>query len=221
MKRGWLLFLPLFCLGNVFPGAVAGYKVETIGGCTNAEVSEAVKSALNPEGFRITGGSGILCEVWLRKVIPQKAGSTGAAYNTIANGAFVGVITYPSKAGDYRGQGIKPGTYTLRYHAIPQDGNHAGAAPQPDFFLLLPASADKNPNALIEFQEAANLSKQASGTNHPAPLSLTPTTGGGALAFREANESDSALETKTKAKPAGEGAEVDFPLALILIGKAE
>ena len=221
MKRGWLLFLPLFCLGNLFPGPVAGHKVETIGACTNTEVGDAVKGALNPEGFRITGSSGILCEVWLRKVIPQKAGSTGSAYNTIANGAFIGVITYPSKAGDYRGQGIKPGTYTMRYHTIPQDGNHVGAAPVPDFFLLVPASADKNPNALIEFQEAANLSKQASGTNLPSPLSLTASTGGGTLAFREANESDSALETKTKAKPVGDGAEVDFPLAVILIGKAE
>ena len=114
---------------------------------------------------------------------------------------------------------VKPGTYTLRYQTIPQDGNHLGVSPSADFLLLVPAAADKNPDSLIEFQELIRLSKQASGTNHPNPLYLTVPAS--APVFREAEAGHWALEAKTKAKPAGGGSETDFPLAIILIGKAE
>src|SRR5437867_10494456 len=89
------------------------------------------------------------------------------------------------------------------------------------FLLLVPAAADKNPDSLIEFQEIIRLIKQASGTNHPNPLYLTVPASAGAAVFREAEEGHWALEAKTKAKPAGGGSETDFPLAIILIGKAE
>lgn len=220
-KRGWLFFLPLLFLGNAFPGAVPGYKVETIAACTNPEVGEAVQKVLSPQGLRITGSSGVFCEIWFRKIIPQKAGSSGTAYNTVPNGAFIGVITYSSKAGDYRGQGIKAGTYTMRFGTIPQDGNHVGASPLPEFFLLSPAAADKNPDDITDFQELVNLSKKASGTNHPSPLNLALPAAEQAPAFRETDEGHAVLETKVKAKPAGGGAEVDFRLGVVLIGKAE
>jgi hypothetical protein len=201
--------------------AAPNYKVETIGACTDSGVSEAMRNALQPHGIRVAGDSGPFCEVWLRKVLPQTAGSTGASYSTLANGTFVGVIVYRAGATDYRGQAVKPGTYTLRYQTIPQDGNHLGVSPSPDFLLLAPAAADKNPDSLIEFQELIKLSKQASGTNHPNPLYLTAPPSGGAAAFREAEAGHWALEAKTKAQPAGGGSETDFPLALVLIGKAE
>ncbi len=221
MKRRWLALLILVFLPLTGVRAAPSYKVETIGACSDSGVPEAVRNALQPQGIRVAGDSSPFCEVWLRKVLPQTAGSTGASYSTLANGTFVGVIVYRANATDYRGQVVKPGTYTLRYQTIPQDGNHLGVSPSADFLLLVPAAADKNPDSLIEFQELIRLSKQASGTNHPNPLYLTVPASAGAAVFREAEAGHWALEAKTKAKPAGGGSETDFPLAIILIGKAE
>lgn len=220
MKLCWqTLVLIIFLIPGIASG-LPGYKVESMGACTSAEISDAVKGALHSQGLRVTGDSGALCEVWFRKVIPQKAGS-GVDYSTLANGTFVGVITYPGKAGDFRGQAIKAGTYTLRYQTIPQDGNHLGVSPTSDFFLLTPAASDKNPDAALEYQELIKLARQASGTNHPHPLNLIAPASGGATGFKESGEGHWALEAKTKAQPSGGGAEVDFPVAIILIGKAE
>ena len=209
----WILF-SLACLA-----AAPANKVESTGPCTNTEVAEAMRATLQPAGLRVVGDSGVLCEVWMRKTIPQKSGASDASYGSLANGTFVGVITYTGKGGDYRGQVIKPGTYTLRFQTIPTDGNHLGVAPAPEFFLLAPASADKDP-ATVSYEDLIKLSKQASGTNHPHPLNLAQPTGGGNPSFKQEG-SHGALEAKTKAQPAGGGAEVDFPFAVVLIGKAE
>jgi hypothetical protein len=210
----------LFSLASF--AATAANKVETTGPCTNTEIADAMKATLQPQGFRVVGDSGVLCEVWMRKTIPQKSGASGANYGSLANGTFVGVITYTGKAGDFRGQAIKPGTYTLRFQTIPSDGNHLGVAPSPEFFLLAPASADKDPTAQLGYEELVKLSKQASGTNHPHPLNLAQPTGAGNPTFKQVGEGERwVLESKTKAQPAGGGAEVDFPFAVILIGKAE
>src|SRR6058998_3074555 len=102
MKIGWYFLAQIALLIPGIASALPGYKVEPTGACTSTEISEAVKSALQPQGLRVTGDSGALCEVWLRKVIPQKAGSSGTDYSTLANGTFVGIITYPGKGGDFR-----------------------------------------------------------------------------------------------------------------------
>src|SRR5262245_19713692 len=220
MKRRRLFVSVLFALASF--AATAANKVETTGACTNTEVAEAMRATLQPQGFRVVGDSGVLCEVWMRKTIPQKSGASGAGYGSIANGTFVGVITYTGKAGDFRGQAIKPGTYTLRFQTIPTDGNHLGVAPSPEFFLLAPASSDKDPAAQVSYEELVKLSKQASGTNHPHPLNLAQPAGAGNPSFKQVGEGERwALEAKTKAQPAGGGAEVDFPFAVVLIGKAE
>jgi hypothetical protein len=43
-------------------------------------------------------------------------------------------------AADFRGQQVPVGFYTLRYALIPDDGNHLGVSPNPDFLLLIPLS---------------------------------------------------------------------------------
>ncbi len=221
MKRGWHTLLLISFLVPPIAGGFSGYKVEPGGACTSTEISEAVKNALQPQGLRVTGDSGAFCEVWFRKVTPQKDGSSGTDYSTLANGTFVGVITFPGKGGDFRGQAIKAGTYTLRYQTIPQDGNHLGVSPTSDFFLLMPAGSDKNPEAALDYPELIKLARQASGTNHPHPLNLIAPASGGATGFKESGDGHWALEAKTKAQPSGGGTEVDFPIAMILIGKAE
>jgi hypothetical protein len=199
----------------------ADYKAEPTGACELPEVSAAVKDALQPEGLRVTGAKGVVFEMWLRKLIPQKAGSSGTSYGTIADGTFVGILKYNEDGGDFRGQTLKPGTYTMRYQTMPSDGNHMGCSPSPEFVLLSLASEDTDPNAVVSYQTLIKNSREASGASHPAVLYLTIPEGADKPAFHPAEEDDWALEARTKAQPAGGSAETDFPIAVILIGKAE
>jgi len=197
-----------------------GYKAEPTGACNLPEVSDAMKGALRPEGLRVIGEKGVAFEMWLRKLVPQKPGSSGTTYDTIADGTFVGVLKYDENGGDFRGQALKPGTYAMRYQTMPSDGNHLGCSPSPEFVLLSPVGTDTNPEAIIGYQDLVKLSRQASGASHPAVLYLTVPAGADKPAFHPAEEKDWALEAKTKAQPAG-GTETDFSFAVILIGKAE
>jgi hypothetical protein len=200
-------------------GAVmaASYKVEPAGPCSLAEISDAMKQTLSDQGFRVVGDGGPLAEVWMRKVVQLKAGTT-AAYSSIGNGVFVGVIRVGTRGGDYRGQVLKPGVYAMRYQTMPSDGNHMGVSPTTDYFILTPAQADTNPDSVVGFDDLMNLSRKASGTNHPVPLYLVDPKQKGETGFTS-EDNHWFLEGRTKAS-AGTG-EVDFPFALVLIGKGE
>ena len=221
MDRRWLSCWMLLLAAAAAFSAVPASKIEIIGACSSIEVSEAMKNALQPQGYRASGDSGILCEIWLAKTLQQSAGSTGAEYSTLVSGSFAGVIVYPAKAGDYRGQPVPPGTYSMRYQTMPADGNHMGVSPTQDYFLLAPAGADQDPAALIEYEALLNLSRKASKTNHPAPLYLVPPAGGGSAGFKDTGDGHWAVEAKTKAKARSGSSEIDFPLSIVLIGKGE
>jgi hypothetical protein len=140
------------------PAAQAAGGVERIG-AVSGPVSDAVKAALDPQGYHVTLSDGSV-DVWLAKEIgldPYK---------------FVGVLTLPTPRGDFRGQTIRAGTYTLRYAKMPSDGNHMGAAPTTDFLLLEKAADDPDPAANPTWEKLTEASKNAALTNHPAPLNL-------------------------------------------------
>jgi hypothetical protein len=194
-------------------------KVESIGACSNSEISEGMRNALQAQGYRVSGDSGVLCEIWLAKTLQQSTGSSSADYGTLVPGSFAGVIVYIAKAGDYRGQAVPPGAYSMRYQTMPADGNHMGVSPTQNYFLLAPAGVDQDPAATIEYDAHLNMSKKASKTNHPAPLYLAPATGGGSTGFKDTGDGHWALEAKTKAKASS--SEIEFPVSIILIGKGE
>ena len=75
---------------------------------------------------------------------------------------------------DGRGNAISAGTYTLRYELQPNDGNHLGTSPTPDFLLLVPVAADTNPAQTYSFDQLVRLSEQVTGKKHPAPFNLVP-----------------------------------------------
>ena len=195
-----------------------GYKVESIGELKETTVAQAVRGALEPKGVRVLNDKDkAVCEVWFGKEIPTiKNEVPGASFGQIPEGAFIGVINFPSNTSDFRGQGIKAGFYTLRFALILQDGNHLGVSPARDFFLLCPVGEDKDPAAQLKTEELLKLSRNASGTSHPTVWFVTPATSDKDLPKVVQNEHEHViLETRitTKSGPVAIG--------LIVIGRTE
>ncbi len=166
-----LAFLPLLL---VVSAAAATVKLEAQPALQALQVPTAVLDALQPGGQRVTIDGKPYCDIWLAKSVGAGDANKadGAAYPQLSPTVFVGVISFPAAVRDYRGHDIQPGYYTMRYETFPADGNHLGVAPNPDFFLLSPVSADKQPGSALSLEQLVELSKQASGLNHPAVFAL-------------------------------------------------
>jgi hypothetical protein len=216
-----LLFISLAFPNNTYAADSAddgGYKAESIGELKEATVAEAVRGALEPKGVRVINDQGkAFCEVWFAKEIPTINNDVqGASFGQIPEGAFIGVINFPSNTSDFRGQGIKAGFYTLRFGLILQDGNHLGVSPARDFFLLCPAGEDKDPAAQLKAEDMFKMSRNASGTAHPTVWYVGPATSDKDLPKVVKNEHGHViLETKISAKSG--------PLAvgMIIVGQTE
>ncbi|PYV90350.1 MAG: hypothetical protein DMG05_10695 [Acidobacteria bacterium] len=221
MKRILFLIALILIFLAQAAGALAGsYKIENVTSLPEG-VADAIKNTLQAQGVRVVNEQGSAwCEVWLRKEIANtnKPASPDAKYPGLHIGSLLGVMKFPANGSDYRGQAIKPGIYTMRYCLILQDGNHMGAAPIPDFVLLIPASEDtKDPDATLSVEEVVNLSRKASGTNHPAVINLAPPPGSINTPLLEKDDSDRwVLKSKTELKPAA-----DLPIGIVVFGRAE
>ncbi|HZQ68305.1 MAG TPA: hypothetical protein VFA68_07280 [Terriglobales bacterium] len=211
-----------FCLATIvlfatLAGAQTG-KVEPLAGFADSNPSPEMKNALDPKGYRLSLDDGtVVCDLWLRKTIPAqpKHDVPGALYTQIPDSAFIGVISFPQAAADYRGQSIKAGTYALRYALLPNDGNHLGVAPNRDFLLLVPANSDPDPAKIYKFEELVSLSRTAAGTHHPAPLSLVQSDHVVAAAFVRDDEDHWVFSVGLKLSNGDE-----LPMALVLKGTA-
>jgi hypothetical protein len=211
MKNRRLCLFGLFLL-VVFSASAQDFKLEPIS--TPAPgLPAAYASVIQPQGFRVNGASGAWCEVWLAKSLPVGAKPDDAAISFgIAQGTLIGVIRFPAKGADRRGQVIPAGVYTLRYSDFPVDGAHSGVAPQRDFALMTPIAADPEPAAKPAFDDLVKMSSKASGTPHPAVLSMeTPPAGATAPSVAKEGEHDWTLTLK-----AG-----DLTFSIIVVGKAE
>lgn len=168
--RNHRILILLICLCAI--GASAQPSIETIG-AIKVPVSDQVKAAISDSGYRVAVDANVLAEIWMAKsAVAEKNGSDSALYPNFGSGSFYGVISFPTGAGDFRGQKIPAGTYSLRYQLLPGDGNHMGVAPNPDFFLLVPVDLDANPPDKIPYPALVKLSAKAAGTAHPAVFSL-------------------------------------------------
>ncbi len=206
----WLVFFGILAWGQ------GAYKTEATGALNSADVPKALADALDPQGARLVDAKGAaVSEVWLLKSValgPASA-SSDAVYPSLSVGTLVGVLHFPAQGADFRGQTIKPGYYTMRYAKIPQDGNHMGVNPYPDFILLSPVAADTQSQAL-KLEDLLKLSKQASGTAHPAVMSLIPVAQG--ATFPSTAQDDQgrwALQLKLS------GGSQQVPIALIVVGQ--
>jgi hypothetical protein len=118
---------------------------------------------------------GWTAEFWFARALgTAKKDAAGALYPELTNGEFVAVADFPKGTTDYRGQAIPAGTYALRYQYLPQDANHMGVSPNPDFLLAIPLAADPDPASELPFKKLASLSAKTTGTAHPAVIALAP-----------------------------------------------
>lgn len=161
----YILAFALFAQTLVF----GQYKLDKAG------ASPAAADLVAKEGAKIVDAGGkVVCEIWLRSPIPTGAKSEEQAVSLpeVAHGTFMGIIRFPAKYSDRKGQQIQPGTYTLRYSYYPPNGNHQGAAPQRDFLLLTPIAVDQDFAAKPSFDKLMEMSRKASGTPHPSVFSF-------------------------------------------------
>jgi len=210
MKIFFLLVVLAFSF--VFPVSAQNYKVEAIS--TPAPgLPAAYAAAIQAQGYRVSGPSGVWCEVWPAKAVPAGGKPSDAAITfSMPQGSLVGILRFPAKGSDRRGQVIQAGVYTMRYSNFPADGAHQGAAPQRDFALLTPVASDADPAAKPDFATLVQWSIKASGTNHPAVFSLeSPPSGAAVGSIAKEGENDWTLTLK-----AG-----DLTFSVILVGRAE
>jgi hypothetical protein len=219
MKRRWTASLPLSLLLLTAVPAWAAPGVVPIGALTDSAVPDAVRKVLEPAGSRIVLDDGsIACELWLRSGLTDtgKTMAQDAVYPQLPESTLLGVISFPKGGSDYRGQAIAPGFYTLRYELLPNDGNHLGAAPQRDFVLLVPAASDPDPAVQFKFAALVDLSRKATGTKHPGPMSLVPAEGAGSPSVTK-NDEDHWIFTTTLKLSSGQ----QLPFAMVVKGQAQ
>lgn len=191
--------------------ACAQYKAQPAGD-PPSEAAPAILATLNKAGTKIVAANGsAYVEIWLRSTAPTGPPSTepNVTLPMIPAGALLGVLRFPAKGSDRRGQTIAAGVYTLRYGNYPINGDHQGAAPQRDFMVLSPAAMDKSADAVADFDALMNISRKASGTPHPAVLSFWKADSDFKPGFDKQGESDWVLQTKLG----------DIPVSIILIGR--
>ncbi len=153
--------------------AAAASKVDRTGPPAASATSDALRQAVDTKGYRVTLDDGWTAQFWFAKQLAtEKKDVPGALYPELTDGEFIGVVNLPQGISDFRGQSIPPGAYTLRYQSLPQDGNHMGVAPNPDFLLASPAANDARPEQAYPAKKLFALSAKSTGTNHPAVIAL-------------------------------------------------
>ena len=151
----------------------SGPNVERTGPLSAPGTSEELKKAVEAKGYRVVLEDGWTAEFWFAQPLTTAGKeSPGALYPELANGQFVAVVNFPNGSSDYRGQPIPAGLYTLRYQYLPQDANHMGVSPNPDFLLAIPVAADTNPAETLPFKRLVSLSAKTTGTVHPAVIAM-------------------------------------------------
>lgn len=148
--------------------AFAQFKLEPAGQ-PPAEVAPDILVTLSKSGTKIETETGAtLAEIWMRASaprIPPEPQSNGAP-SGMPSGALLGVLRFPGKGSDMRGQTLAPGSYTLRYLGASNKADEQHR----DFILLLPASIDTSTHTITRFDALLDESRKATGTGNPAML---------------------------------------------------
>ena len=173
-RKSWFVVCFIACT-LVAPVHAGGPRVERISALAAPGASDEIKKAIEDKGYRITLDAGWTAEFWFARALATAAkDSPGALYPDLTSGEFVAVVSLPKGSTDFRGQAIPVGSYTLRYQSLPQDANHMGVSPNPDFLLAVPVALDTNPAEALPYKKLVGLSMKTTGTAHPAVIAMSP-----------------------------------------------
>jgi hypothetical protein len=215
----------ILILGTASVRAESDFKIEPLKEAPKGLSAEIAKR-IPAEGFRVAGKNGIVCDLWFAEDVPVKAGfkPTGVVNYPFQSGELVGAIRFPEKAeaGDFRGQTVPPGTYTLRYGQQPNDGNHLGTSDVRDFLLVCSPREDTDPKRIETTTALFKLSAKSVNTTHPAIFQMPPPPEqphtAPAVAFNDEKQMLT-VQVNVDGKADNKGTKV--PLNLVTIGKSE
>ncbi len=200
-------------------------RVEVLQQAAPAEgLSSELAQQLADKGFRVLRGSNrTVCEIWPTKEFAIREGfsPTSKVIYPFEVGQFLGVIRFPRKGEDFRGQQIPSGVYTLRYALQPEDGNHVGTSDTRDF-VLLSRLEDDTVLAPLEGKELFERSAKVVETTHPAMLCLLASDAAPEEAPRMAHIEERDWWSVVFDNPARSGEENSMlPVNLVVVGKGE
>lgn len=207
---------------SISPVSAQEYKVEKIATPAPADsVAPEIASLLEPEGLKVSKLAQTLIEFWPAKewAIAADAKVGGEVLYPLTPGQLIGVARYAKKGADFRDQDIPAGVYVVRYAQQPVDGAHVGTSPTRDFFALSPAAKDRQP-ATLDYMALVAASKQTTGTEHPAILSLQKADAGDAGPSVRHDEDHDWVILYFSHKIKQGGATKDLPVELVVAGKA-
>lgn len=203
--------------------AAQQYSVEALSQAAPSEgVSADIAGTLSDAGMSVKrDGSRAVCEIWLCKSLVVKAGfqPSASVLYPLEAGQLIGLMRFPRKAEDFRGQEIPRGVYTVRYAWQPEDGNHVGTSDTRDFLLLSPVVDDQqlaapDPKTLLE------RSASVAGSTHPAMLCLLKPAESGELPSLVHDDARGLWSLRCATSTAGDSA-APLVLQIVVVGKAE
>ena len=209
------LFVAAFLSASAL--AQSNAKVESVPAPAATDIPKALADALEPQGARVTNDKGTVCEIWLRQSLdlgPPAGGLGDVMYGQLGTGNWIGVLHFPAPAADFRGQALKAGYYGLRYAKIPTDGAHMGVFPTRDALALTPVADDTAIDQPLSPADLIKLSRQASGTPHPAFLVMSSAEGSATFpSVGQDNQGNTVLRLKVQGKSG------ELPTGITIIGK--
>jgi hypothetical protein len=204
-------------------GAARGqYSIKEAKTAPPTELAPEIQKLLDDQTVQLLdAGGNMVCELWFRKEVPSRGTpeqvKNGLTFQEFEETTLLGAVQIHKQMIDYRKNKLKQGVFTLRLSVQPQDGDHMGTAPYPEFCLLVPAARDKDPK-ILEPKKLHEQSAKASTATHPAVWLLFPIKAkveGGPKLSKEAE--DHWVLTRPISVKAGE-VKTTIGLAITLIG---
>lgn len=200
------------------------YSLEQKEAAPPKELDASIQKVLSAKAIQLKDGGKVVAEFWFRKQVPARApanAKAGIDYRDVPETTVLGAVRVAKDWRDYRKQPIPAGVYTMRLGYQPQDGDHMGTAPYPNFVVFLAAKVDPKVDTM-DTRGMIERSAFSIERSHPAVFLLFPTKGKTQAApklVHEANEHE-VLYTQTQAEINGQPSDTPVGIGLVVVGHA-
>ncbi len=142
------------------------------------EIAEPIRAVLQKSVLRLTDKDGPILEFWFRQALPLSQapvpGRFVFEFETMPEGALIGVVRVHKERRDFRDEEIPAGVYTLRLGLQPEDGDHLGTSPTRYFAVLSPSKLDRKLKGISGHDHLVRISSKVNAAGHPSTLNLQP-----------------------------------------------